>query len=182
MKKVLLPLICLTVILTSCGNEEKTVDEKTEEAKEQSSVSNSTLEEVGASIIISLKENDSTILSELVPTKEDVIQIVSVYTGSEADKKSILAGADANTQKITANTNKAFSEIRKKGNKAGVKWDEIIFINSEYDIKKENNIEIADLKISFNDKDGVYKIRIAECIKTERGWLIFDKPQWRGRV
>lgn len=180
MKKTLLPFICFTVFLTSCGNEEKTADEKTKDAKELSSVKNTTLEELGASFILSLKENDSTMLSDLVPVREDIEQIVSIYSGSEEDKKGILAGAEENTKKISDNTNKAFSEIKTKGNKAGIKWEEAEFNNAEYSIKKENNIETADLKISFNYKDMKYKIRIAECIKTERGWLVFDKPQWKG--
>jgi len=180
MKKLFVSLICVAVLISSCGSEEKTADEKTKDAQEQSSVENSTLEELGASIILALKENDSTMLSDLVPVREDVEQIVSIYTGSEEDKKGILAGADENTKKIAANTNKAFSEIRAKGDKAGIKWEEVVFSNSEYSTKKENNIETADLKISFTYKDMKYKVRIAECIKTERGWLIFDKPQWKG--
>lgn len=178
MKKLLFPIICVAVFTIGCGSEEKTVNEKTEDAKEQRSIKQSTLEELGASIILALKANDSTLLSDLLPEKEDVEQLMIVYAGGENEKKNIVDASEENTDKIRDNTYKAFSKIREKGNKTGIKWEEVIFSNAEYTTKKENNIETTDLKIFFSFKDKKYTIHIAECIKTKRGWLIFDKPQW----
>lgn len=178
MKKTLLPIFCLTAFAMSCGNEEKTVNEKTEEAKEQNSIKQNTLEELGASFIFALKENDSTLLSDLLPEKEDVEQLMIVYAGAENEKKNIVDASKENTDKIRENTYKAFSKILKKGNEVGIDWDEVVFSNAEYTTKKENNIETTDLKIFFSYNDMKHTIHIAECIKTKRGWLIFDKPQW----
>ncbi len=178
MKKIFLPLVCLSVFTISCGSDEKTVNEKTIDAREQAVVKQSTIEELGASVILAFKENDVAKLNTLFPETEDVEKIVSVYSGSEKEKKSILGGSEENTKKIQKNTIDAFSEILNKGNKEGIKWDEVVFSNVEYTTKNENNIETTDLKILFSYKENKYKIRIAECINTERGWLIFDRPQW----
>lgn len=178
MKKLLLPLFCLTAFAMSCGNEEKTVNKKTEEPKEQNSIKQTTLEELGASVIFALKENDSTLLSDLLPEREDVEQLMVVYAGAENEKNNIVDKSEENTYKIRDNTYKAFSKIREKGNQNGINWEEVVFSNAEYTTKKENNIETTDLKILFSYNDTQYTIRIAECIKTTRGWLIFDKPQW----
>lgn len=132
MKKVFLPIFCVAVFMTNCGNEEKTADIKTEKAKEQSSVRQGNLEELGASVILALKKNDSTLLSELLPEKEDVEQLMTVYAGAEKEKRSIVDGSEENTRNIRENTNKAFSKIRDKGIKSGIKWEEIIFSNAEY--------------------------------------------------
>lgn len=182
MKKTIkwLALVILASSLISCGGDEKTAHEKTEEAKEQSSISNSTLEELSASVILALKENDPQKLTDLIAKKQDFENIVTIYQGSEEDKKAILAGSEENAKLILSNTQKALPEIREKAVKAGVNWDEAKFSNADYSIKKENNLETADLSITFSYKDLSYKIQIAECIKTERGWLIFDKPKWKG--
>lgn len=180
MKKVFLLIFCAAVFMVSCGNEEKTVNQKTEDAKDQSSVKHTTLEELGASVILALQENDSTMLSGLLPEKEDVESLMAVYTGSEKEKKTILAGSEENTKNIRVNCYKAFSKILEKGNKTGIKWEEVTFTNAEYTTKKENNIETTNLKILFSYEDMKHTIHIAECIKTERGWIIFDKLQWNG--
>lgn len=178
MKKAFLPILCAAFFTVGCGNEEKTVNKKTDDAKEQNEVKQTTLEELGASVVLALKENDSSMLSELLPKKEDVESLMLIYTGSEKEKKNILAGSEKNTNKIRENTNKAFSKIHEKGNAVGIIWEEVVFSDAEYTTKKENNIETTNLKILFSYNDLKYNIDIAECIKTERGWLIFDKPQW----
>lgn len=178
MKKLLLSLFCFAVFAMSCGNEEKTVNKKTEETKEQNSIKQTTLEELGASVIYAIKENDSTLLSDLLPEKEDVEQLMVVYAGSENEKNNIVDKSEENTYKIRDNTYKAFLKIREKGNQIGINWEEALFSNVEYTTKKENNIETTDLKILFSYNDRQYTIHIAECIKTKRGWLIFDRPQW----
>lgn len=178
MKKLLLPIFCLAALAMSCENEGKTVNEKTEEAKEQNSIKQTTLEELGASFILALKENDSTLLSDLLPKKEDVELLMTVYQGSEEEKKHIIADSEKNTREIRDNTNEAFTQIHEKGNKNGIVWKEVIFSNAEYTTQKENNIETTDLKIFFSHNSKKYTLHISECIKTERGWLIFDSPQW----
>jgi hypothetical protein len=183
MKRSILPLICtsIPVMFSACGDDAgKTAHEKTEAARNQGSIKNSTLEELSASVVIALRNNDPGKLEELVPAKEDFEKIVSVYSGSEDDKKMILAGSEENSRKILANTTQAVDEIRRKGADAGINWEEATFSNAEYEVKKENNIETADLKVIVSYKDLKYKIKIAECIKTDRGWLIFDKPEWGG--
>lgn len=180
------PLLFISAVLfcfylSACGNDgEKTAHEKTMEAQEQSSIKNTTLEELAASFIIAIKENDSSGIEDLLPTQEDFENIVSVYSGSEEDKKAILAGSEENSKKIRTNTMQSFTDILKKGQDAGIKWKEAAFSNTEYTVKKENNIETARLQIVLDYKGMKYKLGIDECIKTERGWLIFDKPKWKG--
>ena len=117
-------------------------------------------------------------LSDLLPQKEDVELLMVVYSGSEEEKKHIIANSEDNTREIRENTNEAFTQIFEKGNKSGIIWEEVIFSNAEYTTKKENNIETTDLTIFFSHNNMKYTLHILECIKTERGWLIFDSPQW----
>lgn len=177
--RTLITLVLLSFAV-SCGDKEQTAAEKTEAAKDQSSIKNSTLEELSASVILAIKENHPDLLADVIATRTDIENILSIYQGTEEEKKEILAGSEENAKNILANTQQALPEIRAKAEKAGVMWEEAKFSNAEYKTKKENNIETADLLITFSFKDLNYKIQIAECIKTKRGWLIFDKPKWKG--
>lgn len=175
--------VCIiTVFLFSCGQkpEEKTTEQKISDAKQIEEPTNTTLENLSASFLMALKKNNFKSIENFLPVREDVILILSVYEGTEEEKKELLADAEDNVKKIRANTRKSFDEILKKGTEAGINWSEADFSSADYTLKKENNIEMADLTIIFTYKSLRYKIKIEECINTEKGWLIFDKPKWQG--
>lgn len=153
------------------GNENKQI--------EISSPANSTLEELGASFVLAVKKRDPNTISEFLPTKEDIENILLTYEGTEKEKKGILAKSEENTKAIISNTFKSIDEIINKGKEAGINWDETIFAGIEQKTQTENKTESANVIIKINYKNIIYKIRISECIKTARGWLIFDKPTWK---
>ncbi len=172
--------VLLIAFFSSCSDKKGEKNGNNIETVELKTPANSTLEELGASFILALKESDSKAISDFLPTKEDVENIILVYEGTGNEKKEILSGSEENTEKIKTNTLQSIDEIIKKGKNAGINWEDVSFTNSEYEIKKEHKIESVDLTIAFTYKSLTYKIQIAECIKTNRGWLIFDKPQWKG--
>ncbi|MHB8260629.1 MAG: hypothetical protein ACYDCN_11960 [Bacteroidia bacterium] len=143
-----------------------------------SSPSNSTLDELGASFVLALKKNDATTISKFLPTKKDIEDIILTYDGTEKEKKSMLANSAENTKEIKSNTFDAVGGIIKKGKEAGINWEETSFVGIEQKTTTENNTESTNMLIKVSYKNLTYKIRIAECIKTSRGWLIFDKPKW----
>ena len=179
--KQLFFMLGTTTLLFSCGQEtknEKTVNKKSD-TLEINTPTNATLENLSTSLINALKENHYSIIEDMLPLKEDVENIVADYEGTQKEKEEILAGADENVKKISENTRIAFDDILKKGTEAGIIWTEVTFSNAEYATKKENNIEIAVVTIIFEHKTAIHKIKIEECIKTKKGWLIFDKPKWQ---
>lgn len=170
----------LLTCLAACSSETKNENEKTV-TNSPVQASNETPDDLGASFLMAIKKNDSKYIATFLPAVADVSEIMNEYDGNEAEKKEILNNSDKNTKDIRRNALHSIDEIRNKGNKNGIEWRDVIFSTSELSTRKENNIEFAKLTIYFNSGTNLFKLEIPECIKSDRGWLIFDKPKWIGK-
>lgn len=176
----IIPGLLLSSLVSCSGKKDDAhVGDAENKSIELSSPVNSTLEELAASFVLAVKKSDPNTISEFLPTKEDVENILLTYEGTEKEKKAILAKSEENTKTINANTFKSIDEIINKGKEAGINWEETSYAGIEKKTEAENKTEAADVIIKINYKNIIYKIRISECIKTARGWLIFDKPVWK---
>ncbi len=146
-----------------------------------SQASNETPDDLGASFLMAVKNNDSKYIETFFPSVADVAEIMNSYEGNEEEKKQILNNSDKNTKDIRRNALHSIEEIKNKGSKNAIDWKDVAFSTSELSTRKENNIEFAKLVIYFNSGSSLYKMEIPECIKSDRGWLIFDKPKWIGK-
>ncbi len=176
----IIPGILLSALVASCSGKKEDVNngDAVNKSIELSSPANSTLEELGASFVLAVKKSDPNTILEFLPTKEDVENILLSFGGTEKEKKGILAKSEENTKTIKENTFKSVVEIFNKGKEAGINWEETSFSGIEQKTETENKTETANVIIKINYKNIIYKIRISECIKTTKGWLIFDKPYW----
>ncbi|MDO8998438.1 MAG: hypothetical protein Q7W45_01640 [Bacteroidota bacterium] len=184
-KQIILRVIPVTIIISmfSCTEpDNKTasaqIDTKTMEPQK---AAKSTIEELGETFFMAVSQNDKSHIESSVPSKQDVITIMTDFKGTEKEKKDILKRSEENTKQIRRNALTSIDEIINKGKKNGIDWSKCSFSNSELKVKKENNIEFCELLINFQYNNETYKLRIPECIKSNRGWLIFDKPKWVGK-
>ena len=167
----------LLACLTACSNETKNENTATETPAQ---ASNETPDDLGASFLMAVKHNDAKYIETFLPSVADVAEIMNDYEGNKEEKKQILNNSDKNTKDIRRNTIHSIEEVRSKGNKNGIEWKDAAFSTSELSTRKENNIEFAKLIIYFKSGN-LFKMEIPECIKSDRGWLIFDKPKWIGK-
>lgn len=174
----ILGFVSILACLTACSNETK--NEKTTTI-DSAQASNETPDDLGASFLMAVKNNDTKYIETFFPSVADVAEIMNDYEGNEEEKKQILNNSDKNTKDIRRNALHSIEEIKIKGSKNEIEWKEAAFSTSELSTRKENNIEFAKLTIYFNSGSNLYKLEIPECIKSDRGWLIFDKPKWVGK-
>lgn len=168
--------------LTSCaesGNIDDS-DNGTEDAStiELTEPANETLDELGASIILFLKDNNFENFTGFLPVSEDVERIAMKYKGPEEKKKELLLKMDENVKDIMIYSKTGFDEVFNNALKANVVWSNVKFSHVEYDISKKDNLESASMTIFFIHNNLNYKIYVGECVHSERGWLVTDKPQW----
>lgn len=78
-------ILVLTIVMTACSNEKHTTDK--EKHIQITTPANSTLEELGASVLLGVKKKDPDFILGLLPSKEDVEAIVSNYGGNEKKRK-----------------------------------------------------------------------------------------------
>lgn len=187
MKKTITTCILIIIIICiwSCSSEEANNNSINQETLTNTEASlkeaSSTVQELGEAFFLTVKNNDKTLIETSLPSKQDVIDIMGGFKGSEKQKKDILKRSEDNTKQIRRNSISSIKEIINKGKKNGIDWSQCSYSNSILKVKKENNIEFASLLIHFQYNNQTYSLKIPECIKSERGWLIFDKPKWIGK-
>lgn len=178
-------LAIITFCIWSCSSEEANNNSTNQETHTNTEVSvkeaSSTVQELGEYFFLAVKKDDKSLIETSLPSKQDVIDIMGDFNGTEKEKKDILKRSEDNTKQIRHNSIIAIQEIINKGKKNGIDWSQCSYSNSILKVKKENNIEFASLLINFQYNNQTYSLKIPECIKSERGWLIFDKPKWVGK-
>lgn len=182
MKHLLLSLG--TLFLIACGNDKEheitSVNSVTEvsELAAMTDISNETLDKLGASVIICLKENSFEKFTNLLPLKEDVEEIAAKYNGPAEKKKQLEAKMGETVKKIMISSKTGFDEVFNSALKANVVWKDAVFDHAEYSINKKDNLQIAQVDIFFTHKNSTFKIKVNECVNSKRGWLITDRPYW----
>lgn len=174
----ILGFVSFLACLIACTGETK---HETVATIDPSQASNETPDDLGTSFLLAIKNNDPKYMETFLPSVSDVSEIMNDYEGAEEEKKQILNSSEKNTKDIRRNALHSIEEIKNKGSKNVIDWREVTFSTSELMTRKENNIEFAKLTIYFNSGSNLYKMEIPECIKSNRGWLIFDKPKWIGK-
>lgn len=178
-------LTIITICIWSCSSEETNNNSTNQETLTNTDGSvkeaSSTVQELGESFFLAVKNDDKTLIETSLPSQQHVIDIMGGFNGSEKEKKDILKRSEDNTKLIRRNSINSIQEIINKGKKNGIDWSQCSYSNSILKVKKENNIEFASLLIHFQYNSQTYSLKIPECIKSERGWLIFDKPKWVGK-
>ncbi len=77
---------------------------------------------------------------------------------------------------------KSFEKVRVKALKEGVKWKNAKFKGVQLENQRRKyGIESADLFITFTTGKINYVIKIKNCLKLKRGWILSDKLHWDGK-
>jgi len=87
---------------------------------------------------------------------------------------------DIKLKKLNEKMYNAFNKIRVRGRRAGIDWNEAEYQTITSKTKERDNIESGDIYIIFSFKGVNYRIKLDDCIKTNRGWLMSDDPSWKG--
>lgn len=78
---------------------------------------------------------------------------------------------------------KRFKEILEQGEAEGIIWSEIKFEFIEGP-KKENymGLQADEIYVNFSFRTTIYKLRLDDCYRCPRGWLMSDEPSFEGAV
>lgn len=177
-------LLISVLFLFSCNNEKEheitSVNSITEvsELDGMTDISNETLDKLGASVILCLKENSFEKFTNLLPLHEDVEEIAQKYNGPADKKKQLEAKMGETVKKIMISSKTGFDQVFNSALKENVVWKDAKFDHAEYSINKKDNLQMAAVDVYFVHNNNKYKIKIGECVNSKRGWLITDRPYW----
>ncbi len=153
-----------------------------------------TPDDLAKAVFDSLKNNAVEDYLKCVPIADDIRGLftkIESAAESKADKESmrklkkfmekeLVAGSKTLTEKSKKN----FNKIRQKVIDQKIDWKKTEFLQAEYKIKKKKEstvtMETADIDIIFSHEDKKHKMKLSDCRKLGRGWLIGGGLRWSG--
>ena len=175
MMKILKPikmLFCLLFVtaFTSCGNDHA-----------------ENPDEMGEEVVAFLVADDADGFKDYVTISEgDYVAFYEEYMRGDEDKlsedkiKERLAEFEKDVPKIIDRVASAFDVVRKKAIADGVDWSDVEYVESEYEIRNRNGMEMADIYVTLKSNGKKYQIKLDDCKKHEDGWIMLDEMRWRG--
>ena len=142
---------------------------------------NSTPEQLGESIYLSVKNDNFDGYRSLYPTAADVDEIVEkqVGEGSPEEKAEARERAEEQLSRTDARAQESFGELRSDMQEAGFDIEASAWEGVE--VKKreaEKNIEVVDIKLFFKEGDRTGTILVRGAGKLSRGWLLDRSPRF----
>ncbi len=167
--KQIIPLICI-ISLLNC---------RTLPHKENLS----TPDLLAQKVLESIKEKSIGSFLRLAITPAEFVETVELQKNEKSilklSKREMLEWWLQDLVKIQ----KRFYSVIEEGEKNGIKWEHAVFEHAEYKIEKKKPVIFASyIDIVFSCNKKLFKIRLDDCVKLERGWLMVDKIIWEGRV
>lgn len=142
---------------------------------------NDTPEQFGEMIFNTIKSNDIEKFSKYITTREDFEKILVRSSLDEEKKKKSLAEGFDKLKGLNEELIEDFTSVRKEAEKDGIDWSKTKFLRVEHEIEKEDNTESFDIYIIFTYIGLSYKIKLDDCVKMHRGWLLADdNMRWQG--
>lgn len=138
-------------------------------------------EELGLVIFISLKTDDFTEFSKYIAGKDDMKWIITRKNfSSEEKKKAALDLLDDYEYTLKKDAKESFKNTLQKGIDNQIMWEETVYDKIDFNISTEEGLKYTDITIYFTFNKKKYKIYTEGCMKTDKGWKMFDKLKWGG--
>lgn len=141
-----------------------------------------TPENFAKAVVDSIKDNDYEKFESYCINKEVFISLTEQSTLSEEKKKKAIDGMEELWQNLPKMIRESYEEIREDAKKEGVEIGKIEYLNATYEIKMDQGVQTADIHVTVGYDNSKYKLKLDDCIKSKKGWIMGDEPRWRGIV
>lgn len=137
-------------------------------------------EALGRRVLALLEADDFDGFSELALTQADYEAIMARATFKDEERRAKMAERGARTVvKAAANARKGWDKVRTQAAKAGIVWSETSFVRVEPEIGLKDGIEAGDIFVVIAFHGAEYKIKLDDCLKADRGWVLVDNMRLR---
>ena len=180
MKILKIAPLLLLLLATSCDKQEPEVPTP---PNKQEVIQNKiflTPEKFANEVFKAIKNNDLPKFSKLFPTKQVFLDTLKQSTIPEPELQKAKEGMDKKLKKTFKSIQESLVKIREKAKKDGVMWEKTIFGGVECEIKEKHQVKTSDIYLLVTFQGINYKVKLDDCMKTTKGWLMFDDPSWRG--
>ena len=131
-------------------------------------------ENLAKGFIDALKKDTADSLRTLIINLDDIQELKAMMKDEKLDVNELKAKIDKDVPEI-------FTKIKDKASKAGLDWNKVKIVNIEKENKIKREVNYTRVNITVESDNTQYLLVLKSTIKTKRGWVISDKPRWRGK-
>ncbi len=129
-----------------------------------------TPEVLGESVFEAIRNKDLTSFRKFIINKKDETWFLKTTT----DKKNAKDYIEHKIQGWASHDEKVLNQLHEEGKEKGVDWKIAKFEKVEYEVHTKHEPNKADIYIHFSSGNNPYQIKLDDCLKMGRGWVIFD--------
>jgi hypothetical protein len=140
----------------------------------------SKIETFGKQMFSIIKNEDTLLISEFLPTKQDLLDFMESSTGSNESKKTFLKRIDSGLEKMNSEIYSNIEKVHDRAIEEGIIWENAKYSSTEinhYPKPGEPNLEPIKISINFTYYGAKFRITTG-CISTKKGTLLAGKFIW----
>lgn len=133
-----------------------------------------TVDALAEAIVDALRRDDRTTFERALATERDLAWL-SKRTPLPYDDDGGTAGVlRADREDARA----SWAEVRTQAAAAGVDWKAVTIDRIDYGIGTSSRVEGADVLVILRANDVLWHLRLDDCMRTKRGWILGDNMRW----
>lgn len=144
-----------------------------------------TPEDLGRNVLEAFQKNDVDMALEYILYEDDYEDFYGNSELGQEDKERLITKycGPGYVDERVERFKKRFPEIIEQGKAEGIFWANTQF---EY-VEGPNNpsiygMQADEIYVIFSHESKLYKLRLDDCLKTSRGWLMSDEPSFKGEI
>lgn len=135
-----------------------------------------TVDALAEAIVDALRRDDRTTFERALATERDLAWL-SKRMPLPYDEDGGTAGV---LRADREDARSSYAEVRTQALAAGVDWATITIERIDYGIGTSSKVDGADVLVILRANDTLWHLRLDDCMRTKRGWILGDNMRWMG--
>lgn len=137
-------------------------------------------EALGRRVLALLQADDFDGFAELALGQADYEAVMARATFKDEERRAMMAERGARiVTEAAANARTGWDKVRQKAAKVGIEWSETSFVRVESKVGVRDGIASGDIFVVIVFRGTEYKIKLDDCLKADRGWVLIDDMRLR---
>lgn len=161
-------LSIVAITFASFGFSSLSAQKQTPAPAKEANVKTDKPESLAMAVAKALKNKDEQAFLSLLPTKAELLKIVSKSTLKE--RSEIMSDPDAFMKRMTEGAKSSFKNMIAEGEANGITWSATAYQHCKPTYKTRDDIETGDLEIVLAAAGKSYTVTAGDLLKTDKGW------------
>ncbi|MCC6599799.1 MAG: hypothetical protein IT223_03900 [Crocinitomicaceae bacterium] len=120
-------------------------------------------------------------IADLMLNLSEYKELIDVSTLDKDAKEERMKALESNLKSSIESLKRSYDGLRTEAENRGIDWNKSKLVLIDFDHKRENGIESADLFLNFEYKEVKYEIEVKNCYKNNSSWSIGNYISFKNR-